>query len=405
MRLFIFIACTLLFQYYIFQIVRTVSQNRWLWIAYIALVVCIYGALIYQAFELQNQAQGINRRMSYVMGVFFALFAFQMVALLFLVTEDIFRIPQAIYRFFTQQSQTDYFPSRRKFLAQIALGLGAIPFGALLYGMVKGRYNYKVLHYTLNFPNLPKAFEGLKVLQISDFHAGSFDDPAKVQYGLDLIQKQQADVILFTGDMVNNKATEAEPWVEALRQLTAPLGKFSVLGNHDYGDYVAWGSPEEKVANLERLKSLQAQMGFRLLCNEAVVLERDTDRIAIVGVENWGKGGFKKAGDLNRATAQIRPDDFKILMSHDPSHWEAEVLPHPMPFEMTLSGHTHGMQFGIEIPGWFKWSPVQWRYKQWVGLYKKADQWLHVNRGFGYLAYPGRVGMWPEITLLELRGA
>ena len=368
-------------------------------------MVCIYGALIYQAIELQNQAQGINRRMSYVMGIFFALFAFQMVSLLFLVTEDIFRIPQAIYRFFTQQSQTDYFPSRRKFLAQIALGLGAIPFGALLYGMFKGRYNYKVLHYTLNFANLPKAFEGLKVLQISDFHAGSFDNPAKVQYGLDLIQKQEADIILFTGDMVNNKASEAEPWVDALSQLSAPLGKFSILGNHDYGDYVAWATPEDKGANMERLKFLQEQMGFRLLCNEAVVLEKDTDRIAIVGVENWGKGGFKKAGDLNRATAQIRPDDFKILMSHDPSHWEAEVLPHPMPFELTLSGHTHGMQFGIEIPGWFKWSPVQWRYKQWVGLYKKADQWLHVNRGFGYLAYPGRVGMWPEITLLELKGA
>lgn len=405
MRFFLIIFLTILFQYYVFQLIKTVTPNRFLWGTYIVFVLLIYGALIYQAIELQNQTQGINRRMSYVMGVFFALFAFQMVALLVMAAEDIFRIPQAVYRFFTQQSTQNYFPDRRKFLAQLALGLGVIPFGGLLYGMFRGRYNYKVLHYTLQFNNLPESFDGLRVLQISDFHAGSFDNPAKVQYGLDLIQKQDADIILFTGDMVNNKASEAEPWVDALSQLSAPLGKFSILGNHDYGDYVAWASPEDKGANMERLKFLQEQMGFRLLCNEAVVLEKDTDRIAIVGVENWGKGGFKKAGDLNLATAQIRPDDFKILMSHDPSHWEAEVLPHPMPFELTLSGHTHGMQFGIEIPGWFKWSPVQWRYKQWVGLYKKADQWLHVNRGFGYLAYPGRVGMWPEITLLELKGA
>ena len=403
MRLFLFFAFTLLYQYYVFQVIKTVTQNRWLWMGYLVMVLLIYGALIYQAFELQSQAQGITRRMSYVMGIFFPLFAFQMVALLFLVTEDIFRIPQAIYRYFTQDSTGGYFPDRRKFLAQLALGLGAIPFGGLLYGMIRGRYDYKVLHYSLNFKNLPKAFDGLKVLQISDFHAGSFDNPAKVQYGLDLIQKQQADLILFTGDLVNNKATEAEPWVEALAALKAPLGKYSILGNHDYGDYVAWPSTEAKAQNLEDLKALQEQMGFRLLCNEAVFIERNTARLALVGVENWGKGGFKKAGDLNRATAQVDADDFKILMSHDPSHWEAEVLPHPFPFELTLSGHTHGMQFGIEIPGWFKWSPVQWRYKQWVGLYQKAGQWLHVNRGFGYLAYPGRVGMWPEITLLVLK--
>ena len=403
MRLFLFFAFTLLFQYYVFQLIRTLTQNRWLWLIYIAVVVIIYGALIYQVVELQSQSQGINRRMSYVMGVFFALFAFQMVSLFFLMTEDVFRLPLAIYRFITQRSTTELFPSRRKFLAQLALGLASIPFGALLYGMFKGRYNYKVLHYQLNFENLPAAFDGLKVLQISDFHAGSFDNPAKVAYGLELIQKQQADIILFTGDMVNNKAIEAEPWVNALKQLSAPMGKFSVLGNHDYGDYVAWPSPQDKVANLDHLKSLQEQMGFRLLCNEAVVFEQDSDRLAIVGVENWGKGGFKKAGDLEAATAQIRPDDFKILMSHDPSHWEAEIIQHKLPFELTLSGHTHGMQFGIEIPGWFKWSPVQWRYKQWAGLYQKAGQWLHVNRGFGYLAYPGRVGMWPEITLLELR--
>ncbi|MGB2403858.1 MAG: metallophosphoesterase, partial [Flavobacteriaceae bacterium] len=181
------------------------------------------------------------------------------------------------------------------------------------------------------------------------------------------------------------------------------MGKFSVLGNHDYGDYVAWPSKEAKQKNLKQLLDYQKQMGFRVLLNETAFLDKAGERIALIGVENWGKGGFKKAGNLETSVQKVNKEDFKILLSHDPSHWEAKVLPHPFHFQITLSGHTHGMQFGIEIPGWFKWSPVKWRYKQWAGLYQEKQQWLNVNRGFGFLGYPGRVGIWPEITVITLK--
>ena len=219
----------------------------------------------------------------------------------------------------------------------------------------------------------------------------------------DLINKQESDAILFTGDMVNNEASEMEPWKESFGRLQAKDGKFSVLGNHDYGDYVPWESRAAKAANLRRLKEIQKEMGFDLILNDTRFLERGNERIALVGVENWGTGGFKRAGDLNKAISQVLSTDFKVLMSHDPSHWEHVVIRHKEHFHLTLSGHTHGMQFGIEIPGWFKWSPVKWKYKYWAGIYEEMGQYINVNRGFGYLAFPGRVGIWPEITVIELR--
>ena len=294
-------------------------------------------------------------------------------------------------------------PSRRRFISALALGIAALPFGALLYGMFRGKYRYKVLEYVLTFEDLPEAFDGYKISQISDIHSGSFDNAEKIAYGIDLINQQQSDVLFFTGDLVNNTASEMEPWMSAFSKLKAKDGVFSVLGNHDYGDYVSWTSPEAKEANLNRLKEIQQEMGFKLLLNEHKYIERNGEKIAIVGVENWGKGGFKKAGDLNKAIAEIKENDFKILLSHDPSHWEAEVIPHAQHFHLTLSGHTHGMQFGIEIPGWIKWSPVKWRYKQWAGIYKELGQYINVNRGFGFLGYPGRVGIWPEITVITLK--
>ena len=224
-----------------------------------------------------------------------------------------------------------------------------------------------------------------------------------MNYGIDLINQQNSDVILFTGDIVNNKAEELLPWKKAFGRLSAKEGIYSVLGNHDYGDYVAWGSRQEKEDNLQLLLDTQKEMGFNVLLNETKFIEKDGERLALVGVENWGKGGFKKAGDLEKALTDVNPEDFKVLLSHDPSHWEAQVIPHPYPFHLTLSGHTHGMQFGIEIPGWFKWSPVKWRYKQWAGLYQEKNQWINVNRGFGFLGYPGRVGIWPEITVISLK--
>ena len=294
-------------------------------------------------------------------------------------------------------------PDRRRFLSLIAVGIAAIPFGALLYGMYKGKYNFKVLKYDLAFDDLPDGFDGYRITQISDIHSGSFDNRKMIEYGVDLINAQKGDVLLFTGDMVNNMTSEMLPWADLFSTLEAKDGKFSVLGNHDYGDYIPWETEKAKQQNLEDLKNLQRQMGFDLLLNEHRYLQRGEDKIALIGVENWGKGGFKKAGDLKKAASQINADDFKILMSHDPSHWEMEVINDAYHYHLTLSGHTHGMQFGIEIPGWIKWSPVKWRYPYWAGIYKQMGQFINVNRGFGFLGYPGRVGIWPEITVITLR--
>jgi predicted MPP superfamily phosphohydrolase len=298
--------------------------------------------------------------------------------------------------------QTQFLPERRKLISQLAVGLAAIPFASLLYGMYRGKYNYKVLSYTLEYDDLPDAFEGFKIAQISDIHSGSFDNAEKVQHGVDLVNAQQADVVLFTGDLVNNRADEIHPWIKTFQQIKAKQGVFSVLGNHDYGDYMRWETEEAKKENLQSLFKAQKEMGWDLLLNESRFIEKEGQRLALVGVENWGSG-FKQVGDLGKALEQVNADDFKILLSHDPSHWEAQVLPHPFKIHLTLSGHTHGMQFGIEIPGWIKWSPVKWRYKQWAGIYESASQRLNVNRGFGYLAYPGRVGMWPEISVITLK--
>jgi predicted MPP superfamily phosphohydrolase len=322
-----------------------------------------------------------------------------------LVTEDVFRIPQAVYSYLTKlPGQVQFVPSRRSFISKIALGLAAIPLTSLLYGMYKGKYNFKVLTYELKYDDLPDAFDGFTITQISDIHSGSFDNVNMVNYGIDLINKQQSDVILFTGDLVNNKTSEVLPWIPYFGKINAPYGVYSVLGNHDYGDYTRWETPEEKTQNIEALYRAQKEMGWDLLLNESRIIEKEGQRLAIVGVENWGSG-FKKAGDLDKALENVAAEDFKVLLSHDPSHWEAKVLPHPYTVHLTLSGHTHGMQFGIEIPGWIKWSPVKWRYKQWAGIYEQAKQRLNVNRGFGYLAYPGRVGIWPEISVITLKKA
>ena len=349
-----------------------------------------------------DQNVGWTPYINYTLGLFIALIGGQLILIPILFLEDINRLIKGIYHYFSTD-QKFYMAERRKFISQAALALGTIPFASLLYGMYQGRYNYRVLKYTLEFDSLPDVFDGFQITQISDLHCGSFDNYEKVAYGMDLINKQKSDLLLFTGDMVNNKAAEARPWVDILSKIEAPYGKFSVLGNHDYGDYSQWESETAKQKNLHEMYKIHKDMGFDLLLNESRYIEKNGEKIALVGVENWGAGRFKKAGDLEKSIAQIKSEDFKILLSHDPSHWEAEVIPHPFPFHLTLSGHTHGFQFGIEIPGWIKWSPIQWQYKQWAGIYEKNEQKLNVNRGFGYLAYPGRVGIWPEITVITLR--
>ena len=317
-----------------------------------------------------------------------------------LLLEDITRLIKAIFR---KPTNAPRIPSRRKFVSTLGWGLAAIPFASILYSIFKGKYNYKVWKYTLYFDNLPKAFDGYRITQISDIHCGSFDNYEKIRYGVELINSQKSDVILFTGDLVNNLANEVHNWKSLFATLQAPDGVFSIMGNHDYSDYSSWETPEAKQQNLEHLFQLQKQMGWQLLLNEHCYLERDGEKIALIGVENWGHGRFSKYGDLNKAMEGVNTEDFKILMSHDPTHWQEVVLPENKDIQLTLSGHTHGMQCGIEIPGWLKWSPSQYIYKYWGGMYEEDGKYLNVNRGFGYHAFPGRLGVWPEITVIELK--
>ena len=401
MRWIISILFFLIFQWYSYQAIKTFTSNRWILFAYFLFVIMVVGNLIFYTLILDRSTAN-EPKLMYAIGFFLSLFVFQILVTIFLMVEDIFRIPQGIYAYFSKiPDQNQFLPQRRKLISQIAVGLAAIPFTSLLYGMFRGKYNFKVLTYELEYDDLPEAFEGFKITQISDIHSGSFDDAKKVQYGVDLVNAQGSDVVFFTGDLVNNKAEEILPWIETFKKINAKHGVYSVLGNHDYGDYMRWESSEAKKKNMQDLEKAQKQMGWDLLLNQSRFIEKDGQRIAVIGVENWGSG-FKQVGDLNKALTDVSEKDFKILMSHDPSHWEAEVLPHPFKIHLTLSGHTHGMQFGIEIPGWIKWSPVKWRYKQWAGVYQESDQRLNVNRGFGYLAYPGRVGIWPEVTVITL---
>ena len=402
MRWILTIGLLLIFQWYSFQAIKTLTSAKWIGMVYLLLVAFVIGNLLLHTLYFERTPQ-TEPRLMYAIGFFISLFVFQAVLTLVLLAEDVIRIPQAIYHFFTRiPGEVQFMPARRVLISKIALGLAALPFTSLLYGMYRGKYNYKVLAYELEYEDLPEAFDGFTITQISDIHSGSFDNPEKVAYGIDLINQQQSDLVLFTGDLVNNKAAEIKPWIPYFSKISAPHGIYSVLGNHDYGDYTRWETEELKSKNLESLFQSQKEMGWKLLLNEADFIEKKDARLAIVGVENWGNG-FKQAGDLDRALAKVEEKDFKILLSHDPSHWEAKVLPHPYKVHLTLSGHTHGMQFGIEIPGWIKWSPVKWRYKQWAGIYEASNQKLNVNRGFGYLAYPGRVGMWPEISVITLK--
>jgi hypothetical protein len=293
---------------------------------------------------------------------------------------------------------------RSAFLRQAALLVGGLSVVGFTAG-IANRYRYRVRKVKLAIDKLPPAFRGLKIVQISDIHTGSFDDHRAVEQGIERVLHQNPDIILFTGDLVNNVADEVdERFMKIYSRLKAPMGVYSTLGNHDYGDYVQWPSADAKKENLDRLKQKHSEAGWRLLMNEHVVLQRGEDKIALIGIENWSaKANFPKYGDMQAAYAGLDEKNvpFKILLSHDPSHWRAEVLEKFKNVQLMLSGHTHGMQFGVDSK-WFKWSPVQYVYDEWAGLYQEGDQYLYVNRGFGFLGYPGRLGVLPEITVIEL---
>ncbi|RZL36281.1 MAG: metallophosphoesterase [Pedobacter sp.] len=402
-RWLIFLVFVVVVEFYSFQAFRTLIRTKWFLIAYEALSVAVLIYLIW-SFSQFDRSVGQNQQSLFTIGLMLIVYIPKIILTLFLFGEDIFRLIKGTISYFVENDNpSSYFPSRRKFVSQIALGIAAIPFASLIYGMFEGKYNFKVIKQTVFFPDLPEEFDGFKITQISDIHSGSFDNPDKIEYAIDLINDQQSDLILFTGDIVNTHATEMHPWVDTFKKIQNPaFGKYSVLGNHDYGEYVSWPSRKHKEENFQAVKKLHDEIDFKLLLNEHIFLEKNNQKIAVVGVENWGKN-FKQAGDLLKASEGLTENDFKILLSHDPSHWEYQVKDHEKHFQLTLSGHTHGMQFGIEIPGFIKWSPVQYVYKQWAGLYENLGRYVYVNRGFGFHAYPGRVGIWPEITVIELK--
>ncbi len=306
-----------------------------------------------------------------------------------------------------KNKQTDsYLPSRRKFIMISGLSIAAIPFFSLLYGMIQGKYNFKVIRKKLAYDRLPKSFNGFKILQISDIHSGSLDNREKIEYAIDLINQQDFDIFLFTGDIVNNFHWEMDKWIEVFSKIKqAPYGNYAVLGNHDYGEYTDWKSEKDKQENFEKIKAIFPKIGMELLLNENRFIHKNGEKIALVGVQNWGTR-FKKLGDLKVASEGVNFSDFKVLMSHDPSHWNEIVKSDPKHYDLTLSGHTHGMQFGIEVPKiGLKWSPAEYIYPQWAGFYNYQGKIINVNRGFGYHFFPGRVGVWPEITLIELQNS
>ncbi len=387
-------------EFYAFQALKTITKNKYVKIFWVLMALGIYVNLFYTLYSTPRSA-GQTIRFQLAAGFFLTFLIPKLVIVIVMFGEDAVRVVQKTISYITPGT-TQPMPSRRLFVSQLALGLAAIPFTSFLYGIIKGRYNYKVLKYQLTFDDLPEAFDGFKITQVSDIHSGSFTNPDKIQYGIDLINQQKSDVILFTGDIVNNKADEMDNWIDYFKNFEASYGKFSILGNHDYGDYVDWTTKEDKAKNFEAVKEIHPKIGFDLLLNENRYIEKDGQKIAIIGVENWGKG-FNKAGDLEKATIGLQKEDFKVLMTHDPSHWEYKVKEDDFNYHLTLSGHTHGLQMGIEIPGFFRWSPSQYVYKQWAGMYSEFGRHINVNRGFGYHAFPGRVGIWPEITVIELK--
>lgn len=393
---------------YSYQNVRKVFPNKWVRRVYWFISISGYLFMIWSVRNLghdSNTKSVVNAFMIWVV----LWYAPKLLIIAILLIEDIIRLTHGFSRKIIRRRRKKTpaqptIPGRRVFVQQVALGLAAVPFLGIVHGVWKGKYNYQVIRKQLFFDDLPEAFDGLVVAQISDIHTGSFDNREKVQYGVELLKAQKADLILFTGDMVNNKSEELVPWLDVFSGIEAPYGTFATLGNHDYGDYARWesdGDKERDVAELIRME--EEVLGFRNLRNENVRLEKNGEYIDLIGVENWGRPPFPQYGNLQAATTDLEKGSFKILMSHDPTHFDAEVKTFDKKIQLTLSGHTHGMQFGIEIPGWLKWSPSSLQYPKWAGLYREMGRYLYVNRGFGYLAFPGRVGIWPEITVLELK--
>ncbi len=394
-----------LIEVYLYSAFKSFITNKFILYGCVLSMILVTSLMAYN-FIFFDRNVGQTRLFMWSVGLFMLIAFPRIIFLIFFLFEDIIRglawLKNKILA--TPITYDHYLPARRKFIYYTALGLGSALFAALVHGMTLGRYNFKVVRERIVSKRIPANFNGFKILQISDIHSGSLDDKHKIAKAIELINAQDCDIILFTGDIVNNFYWEMDEWISVFKQIKqAPYGNFAVLGNHDYGEYTDWKSEDAKLDNFNRIKAIFPKIGFKLLLNENLILQKGHQEIALVGVENWG-ARFKKAGDLQKASEGLNASQFKILMSHDPSHWELEVKDNPQFYDLTLAGHTHGMQLGIEVPKiGLKWSPSKYIYPQWAGIYQHNGRIINVNRGFGYHFFPGRVGIWPEITLIELQ--
>lgn len=411
MTFLLFIVFFLLVDLYLFQAVTAVSQHWplvWKKILrygfWVPTVLCI-AALFWWMFADPYRFNTATR--NWILTGLFATYFSKVFGILFVIADDLQRGVRWVADFF-QKGAGDTLPGkaipRSDFLTKAALIATTIPFGTMAYGILSGAHDYRIRRVKVALPNLPKTFDGIRIGQVSDIHAGSFFNKTAVKGGVEMMMKEKPDLIFFTGDLVNNQASEVSDYIGIFEKLKAPLGVFSVTGNHDYGDYHNWTSQAAKRRNFRDLMEAHQRMGYRLLMNEHQLLEQGGEKVAILGNENWGGRGFSQYGKLQQAYQGTQEAQVKILLSHDPSHWDAQVRPSYSDIDLMFSGHTHGFQFGVEV-GDFKWSPSQYAYKQWSGLYQEGSQYLYVNRGFGYLGYPGRIGMPPELTILELKRA
>ncbi|MDN3547213.1 metallophosphoesterase [Mucilaginibacter aquaedulcis] len=400
-------AISLLFDWYVFSGLKTLSSD---WPSQLWRNVMLFGyllvsvgvvALFLVGFGSFSTGTGMRPFHEWVLSLFLTFFITKLFFVIILSLGDLGRFVVGMFNMASGTKSQPAFPARRKFISEIAILVASVPFTSLFYAMIKGKYAYKLHTKTIYFNDLPDAFDGFTITQLSDIHSGSFDNTEAMQRGIDMAKAQKSDLFVFTGDLVNNVATEIEPYINRFKQIKAPYGQFSILGNHDYGDYIKWNSEQEKAANLELLKQHHKALDYRLLLDENVTIEKNGQKIALIGVQNWGRG-FIQVGNLNKALEGVPKDAFKILLSHDPTHWEEQVRYHDTTVHLTLSGHTHGAQFGVEAAG-IKWSPVKYRYLDWAGLVNEKNRYLYVNRGFGFLAFSGRLGIWPEITVITLK--
>ena len=394
----ILLAVFFIIEIYVYQAIRNITTNNYIRIGYWVFTLLAYGIILYWILTF-NRASRDHQQIQLMVSAMMIFVLPKLLSVIFLLIGDFTRFVEFGFKYFT--ANENYFPERRKFISTTALAAAGIFSALAIDGIIFGKYRHTVRKVKLRFKNLPENFKGYKIVQISDVHSGSFFNPQKLQKAIDLINEQDADVVLFTGDMVNNYADEFKPFIPLFKRIKAKDGKFSILGNHDYGDYGAWNSREEKAQNIPTLKNYQAEAGFKMLRNENIALEKNGEKIYLLGVENWGIKPFPQYGDLDKALKGVPEDAIKVLMSHDPTHFDEVVKKHKTHVHLTLSGHTHGMQFGLDLKN-IKWSPVKFKYKKWADLYESEGKYLYVNRGFGVIAYPGRVGINPEITVIEL---